>query len=63
MEHEFVNIYINKLLNEITELTKNKILLQSQLEFSETINKNLLKQIESLEEKNKKKINKKEDTF
>ena len=31
MDVEFVNAYIEKLLAEVTELTKTKILLQTQL--------------------------------
>lgn len=70
MNPEIVNIYIEKLLNEVTEGVKSRILLQTQLKYTESINVGLSEKIQQLEaqlEKQNKKITKKEvntsDTF
>lgn len=64
MDPEIVNIYIAKLLREVEELTKNRILMQTQLQYTEGLNKSLSDRIQELEEqleKSNKKINKKQE--
>ena len=60
MNPDLVNIYIEKLLNEIGELTKTRILLDTQLRYNEILNvqsQNKLKELElQLEKFNKKKL-------
>jgi hypothetical protein len=70
MNSEIVNIYIERLLNEITEGVKSRILLETQLKYTESMNAALTEKIQQLEaqvEKQNKKITKKEvntsDTF
>lgn len=67
---EIVNIYIERLINEVQEGVKNRILLETQLKYSESINNSLAIKVEELEkqiDKQTKKLNKKEvdtsDTF
>ena len=70
MNPEIVNIYIEKLINEVTEGVKSRILLETQLKYTEKINADLqlqLKELQIQQEKQQKRINKKEvdtsDTF
>jgi hypothetical protein len=70
MDAEIVNIYIERLLNEVSEGAKSRILLETRLKYTESINVNLTARIQQLEaqlEKQNKKIIKKEvntsDTF
>jgi CII-binding regulator of phage lambda lysogenization HflD len=70
MDPEIVNIYIERLLNEVAEGAKSRILLETRLKYTESINVNLSGRIQQLEaqlEKQNKKITKKEvntsDTF
>ena len=70
MNPEIVNIYIEKLINEVTEGVKSRILLETQLKYTEKINADLqlqLKELQIQHEKQQKRINKKEvdtsDTF
>lgn len=70
MDPEIVNIYIERLLNEVAESAKSRILLETRLKYAESINANLSGRIQQLEaqlEKQNKKITKKEvntsDTF
>jgi uncharacterized protein YlxW (UPF0749 family) len=70
MNPEIVNMYIARLIKEIEELTKNRLLVETQLQYTEKLNVDLQKQVQRLEdqvEKSNKKINKKEvstsDTF
>lgn len=60
MNPELINLYIENLINEITEGTKNRVLLQTQLKYTELINSQLQSKITDLEgqlEKlNKKKV-------
>lgn len=70
MDPEIVNIYIERLLNEVAEGAKSRILLETRLKYAESINVNLTARIQQLEaqlEKQNKKITKKEvntsDTF
>ena len=59
MNTDLVNIYIDRLLKEVTEGVKSRILLETQLKYTETINVQLqtkINELESLVEKlNKKK--------
>lgn len=71
MNPELINIYIERLIKEIQELTKNRLLIETQLKYTEALNANLNKKIEELspqlEKQQDRKINKKEvntsDTF
>ena len=63
MDVEFVNVYIEKLINEITELTKTKILLDSQLAIASKTLASLKTENEKLHATINKKSSKKEDTF
>jgi hypothetical protein len=47
--NELVNIYIEDLVNEVSELTKTKILLNSKLKFQELLNNRLQNRIRELE--------------
>lgn len=66
MNPEIVNMYIEQLLNEVSEGAKSRILLQTQLKYTESLNANLsarIKQLESqIEKQNKKTRNKEVDT-
>jgi hypothetical protein len=66
MNTEIFNLYVEQLLNEVTEGTKSRILLQTQLKYTESLNANLsarIKQLESqIEKQNKKTRNKEVDT-
>ena len=65
MNPDLVNIYIDRLLNEVGELTKTRILLDTQLKYTEMLNANLseqLKQLQSQIEKLNKKKSKEVDT-
>ena len=65
MNPDLVNIYIDRLLNEVGELTKTRILLDTQLKYTEMLNANLseqLKQFQSQIEKLNKKKSKEVDT-
>lgn len=64
MGPEFVNAYVTRLINEIQELVKTKLLLQTQLEITEKINQELSAQLDKYrqqEEKATKKLAKKDD--
>ena len=41
-----MNIYIERLLREIGELTKSKLLIQTQLEYTEKLNAELRQQLD-----------------
>jgi phage shock protein A len=58
MNADIVNVYIEKLLNEIVELTKNRILLLTQLQVAEQTVESLRKELESLEARLNKKATK-----
>jgi uncharacterized protein YoxC len=63
MNPEIVNMYIERLIKEIGELTKTRLLIETQLQFTEKMNADLsarVKQLEDQIEKQSKKINKKE---
>ena len=65
MNPEIVNIYIERLLNEVQELTKSRLLVETQLKYTESINAKLQTKIAELEsqiEKQNKKKTKEVDT-
>jgi hypothetical protein len=49
MSPEFFNMYVEKLVQETTELTKVKILLSTQVSYYEKINTELTAKVEDLE--------------
>lgn len=55
---ELINLYIENLVNEITENTKARVLLQTQLRYTEMINSQLQSKITELESQLEK-LNKK----
>jgi uncharacterized membrane-anchored protein len=59
MNEQFVNMYIESLVKEVTEGVKSRILLETQLKFAENFNKELQAKLEQaeaqLEKLNKKK--------
>ena len=61
MNPEIVNIYIEKLLNEVAELTKTKIYLSTQLSYAEQLNAQLNDKIQKLEASLNKKTSKNKD--
>lgn len=48
MNAELVNIYIDRLLTEVGEGVKSRILLETQLKYTEQINSQLQKEIDEL---------------
>ena len=60
MEVEFVNAYIERMIQEIVELTKSRLLNEARVSYIESVNKKLLLKIEELEsqleKQNKRKI-------
>lgn len=63
MNPDLVNMYIERLLKEVEELTKNRLLIDTQLKYTEALNAQLQLKINELEvqlEKQNKRINKKE---
>lgn len=70
MNPEIVNIYIERLLNEVTEGVKARILLETQLKYTEMMNaqlqsnlKDAESQIEKLNKKKSKEVNTSAETF
>ena len=49
MEIDFVNAYIERMIQEIVELTKSRLLNEARLSYIESVNKKLLLKIEELE--------------
>ena len=49
MNPDLVNIYIERLLNEVSEGVKSRILLETQLKFTEMMNAQLQTKINELE--------------
>jgi hypothetical protein len=63
MNPEIVNLYIERMLKEIEELTKNRLLVDTQLKYTEMMNAQFQQRIKQLEielEKVTKKSGKKE---
>jgi hypothetical protein len=58
MNPEFFNMYVEQLLNEIAEGAKSRVLLQTQLRYTEQINAQLQTKITDLEAQAQK-LNKK----
>jgi len=60
MEVDFVNAYIERMIQEIVELTKSRLLNEARVSYIESVNKKLLLKIEELEsqieKQNKRKI-------
>lgn len=64
MNPEIVNIYIERLMNEVTEGVKSRILLETQLKYTESLNaqfrtkiQELETQVEKLNKKKSKEVN------
>jgi CII-binding regulator of phage lambda lysogenization HflD len=61
MDHDFINLYIERLIAEVVELTKTKLILETRLQFNENANQKLIERIQDLEKqvekKNKKVLN------
>jgi hypothetical protein len=59
MNTEIINLYVDRLLNEVTESLKTRLLLETQLKYTESLNSQLQTKIIELEKKietlNKKK--------
>jgi hypothetical protein len=49
MQAEFVNAYIERLVEEIVELTKNRLLNEARIKYTESVNVKLSQQIQELE--------------
>lgn len=65
MNPEIINLYIERLLKEVEELTKNRLLIETQLKYTEMINAQFqqkLKEVELQLEKLNKKKSKEVDT-
>lgn len=59
MNPEIVNLYIERLLREIEELNKNRLLVETQLRFTESLNVSFSEKIKSLESQLEKQNTKK----
>lgn len=59
MNPEIINLYIDRLLNEVTEGVKSRILLETQLKYTEMMNIQLQTKIKELEVQLEKLNNKK----
>lgn len=65
MNVEFVNAYIERLVKEVQEVTKTRLLLETQILMLEKVNTDLLAKVdkyEKAEEKTAKKSKKEVDT-
>jgi len=60
MSAEVFNIYVEKLVSSVTELTKANILQSAQLTYYERINTSLAAKVEELEKSLEKALNKAE---
>ena len=71
MNPDLVNLYIERLLTEVGELTKTRLLLDTQLKFTEMLNVHLQTKINELEtnveklnnRKSKKEVNTSDEQF
>lgn len=70
MTPELLNMYIEQLLNEIAEGAKSRVLLQTQLRYTEKMNAELQvklkqaeEQLEKLNKKKTKEVNTSDSTF
>lgn len=66
MNTDLINLYIDRLLNEVTEGVKSRILLETQIKYTEMMNAQLqtkIKELEvQLEKINNKKVKKEVNT-
>lgn len=66
MNTDLINLYIDRLLNEVTEGVKSRILLETQMKYTEMMNAQLqakIKELEvQLEKINNKKVKKEVNT-
>lgn len=65
MEVEFVNAYIERLVQEVQELTKTRLLNEARVKYMDSVNAKLLQKVEDLEkqlDKQSKKKTKEVDT-
>lgn len=65
MDTELVNMYMQRLLKEVDDLTKNRLLLETRITYTESINLELTRKMSELEaqlEKYVKKSKKEVDT-
>lgn len=63
MNPEIINMYVDRILTEVQDLTKNRLLIETQLRYTEKMNidlSNKIKELESQLEKANKKSGKKE---
>ncbi len=49
MNPEILNLYIDRLLTEIHELTRNRFLIETQLKYTEKLNADLNSKVKALE--------------
>mgnify|MGYP006268970501 CR=1 FL=1 len=49
MDAELVNMYMQRLLKEVDDLTKNRLLLETRISYTESLNIELSKKVEELE--------------
>ena len=71
MNHDLINLYIERLLNEVTEGVKSRILLETQLKYTELMNGQLKQKVVELEtqleklnnKKSKKEVNTSDEQF
>lgn len=59
MDVEFVNAYIERLVQEVGELTKTRLLNEARLKYMESVNARLLQQMQDLEKQVEKQNKKK----
>jgi len=59
MDVEFVNAYMERLVLEVGELTKTRLLNEARLKYMESVNTRLLQQIQDLEKQIEKQNKKK----
>ena len=59
MDVEFVNAYMERLVQEVGELTKTRLLNEARLKYMESVNAKLLQQIQDLEKQIEKQNKKK----
>jgi predicted extracellular nuclease len=66
MNSDLINIYIENLLNEISEGAKSRVLLQTQLKYTELLNNQLQAKVTELEtqlQSQQEKLNKKKSNY
>lgn len=59
MNTDLINLYIDRLLNEVTEGVKSRVLLETQMKYTEMMNAQLQAKIKELEVQLEKLNNKK----